>query len=946
MKSRILVGVWLVAMALNGAVVHRWQAETSEIAEEEITAYHGESVELQCKMTSYGQVIPSCKGGAWFMWQTNGMNNAWWVTNAVFGSGQVKANFTPFMDTGADKYRFFFKVSDAKGANYRANGTISLLGSPAGDARYLPLPAKIIDFSQVDVRHPEDAPFAMKGADAAKRDKDDYRVYRKMKDCWTWKNWRNPQEPSAREAPADFLALANSPGSEPIFFSNGAWWGAVQFWPNGKVKYSQSNIPPAGTGEFSTRLNFAMFAYDETGTNEIFRFGATATRTDPTNETLISWSDSANQFVRIATTDMVHREIEASRVEGAARTLPKYLHYFEFDSTYPDDAEWYCDRIDGIGYCSSVRRGNEYARNYDWLYDESVTGVVKIPAADGRFASVGVASVGTNLTEEIVTSGRWSRFYKCLPGMMLDGINENGVVANINVVAKNGSAWETQGERTLNILRSVRWILDTAASASNAAEYVAANAYVPPSIQKLGYSIHLMVADKDETWVVEDGVASNITARAAQVMTNFRLLSDDDPYGSGYERYDILTNAANSITNAWYTNAYKPNAQGVYPWPTEFAAHGVGTHDETEALQRWAQENVTPNLPPKRNGRWWQTVHCSVYDLAHRTLHVAVQEQDDWYTFAVQSAGGVKPEAVKEIVSPMIGSATNGLRRVEDMAVYEVVRTENTNWTWTSEDSKELEGFLNSYGVKPVWEEELTQVSKWVADKMAGGWSWVVPTSPPYDEQRRDDCEVGLRFEKYVEATGDYVFGEATARRPRYMDETHVPSTNAVLAAVVTNGAGAVATGDLMKVGADGRLVKAEAGTDYLKEHQDISGKLDNNSPDENHSIKWNSYDRSRLTLDGFFECYGIDGEKASFFDYVIVGGNNPEATMITADGIRCQRMSESEIEEVSIWDIKDKADRFDGVTFDFSGADKQKAIFDNLTNVIRRLGGTVTGGL
>ena len=145
--------------------------------------------------------------------------------------------------------------------------------------------------------------------DAVKRDRTDLKVYRKVKDCWTWTNWSNPQEPDAKEAPADFIALANSPGSEPIHFERGAWWGAVQFWPNGKVKYSQSEIPPGGTGELSTSVNFAMYAYDETGTNEIYRFGATATRTDPTNETVVAWDGTRNQYVRVATTDMVDDSI-------------------------------------------------------------------------------------------------------------------------------------------------------------------------------------------------------------------------------------------------------------------------------------------------------------------------------------------------------------------------------------------------------------------------------------------------------------------------------------------------------------------------------------------------------------------------------------------------------------------------------------------------------------
>lgn len=57
---------------------------------------------------------------------------------------------------------------------------------------------------------------------AAKRDRDDLRVYRKARDCWTWED--NPGVPGATtNAPADFLAFANSPGSDPIYFFGDGW---------------------------------------------------------------------------------------------------------------------------------------------------------------------------------------------------------------------------------------------------------------------------------------------------------------------------------------------------------------------------------------------------------------------------------------------------------------------------------------------------------------------------------------------------------------------------------------------------------------------------------------------------------------------------------------------------------------------------------------------------
>ena len=639
----------------------------------------------------------------------------------------------------------------------------------------------------------------------SRRDKTDLKVYRRVKDCWTWKNWSNPQEPLAKEAPDDFLALANSPGSVPIRYERvaGAWFGAVQFWPNGKVKYSQSEIPPGGTGEFSTRVNFAMYAYDETGTNELFRFGATATRTDPTNETIVAWDGTRNEYIRIATTDMVdgaiRRQVAATtngirRIDGEARMLPPYLHVLSFDDGYPDDAAWYFDQIDRLGYCSSARRGDTYVRNYDWRYDESATFVIRMSAASNRFASVGIASVGTNLTEAIVTSGAWSRYYRCLPGHTLDGINEMGLVCNINVVTTNGSPWESHLDgdgRTLNILGACRYLLDNYSCASNAAAYVAAHAYVPVSLQKLGDSIHLMVADELETWIVEDGVAHLLTPDVGAYMTNFRRFNPDgttpavDPYGAGFERAALLADPSrpllDGLTNAWYTHTYRRRPDDSFPWPTEFAgmvdADGAIQNTETNRLQQWAKENV-PDIPMQRGLGWWQTVHSTCYDIPSRTMRVAVQEKNDWYVFQIPSFGGsVKPETVREIVKPMIASATNAVPRIvmgaseirADLTAKVVVR-------WTDQWEPD------HVGTSPYEDPESTEY--WFGIHRTGDmWACV-------GLYRDDDGEI---HDDYSYMEGDFFNPDATelrfpdgtpTRRVPATRETKLATTNDIVSAI------------------------------------------------------------------------------------------------------------------------------------------------------------------
>lgn len=353
-------------------------------------------------------------------------------------------------------------------------------------------------------------------------------------------------------------------------------------------------------------------------------------------------------------------------VDGAARPLPKYLWLYNADDSYPDAAqEYYRSRGDGKvdGGCSSVRDGGFLYRNFDFPFDDRAEFVVRMSAGKDRFASVGVAQVGTNLTEQIVTSGKpeYSVRYKWLPGATVDGINENGVVAEINVVDGDPqtSGWHTGGD--IHPLAAVRWALDRGESAAHVASNLAARVSFPALWTQ---NFHYMIADERETWIVENGsahsVGGDVPGAPTAVMTNFKLYPNRDTTGAGQERYDLLAGGAN-ITNAWYTRAYRPDT--TPPWVSEFDGDWTALALATNYWARAPKEQHrgetfrSPTQNSNSNFSWWQTVHTSVYDLTNRTLRVAVQEVDDWYTFAVQvTGGGVSPEAVRRIVRPMISA--------------------------------------------------------------------------------------------------------------------------------------------------------------------------------------------------------------------------------------------------------------------------------------------------
>ena len=352
-------------------------------------------------------------------------------------------------------------------------------------------------------------------------------------------------------------------------------------------------------------------------------------------------------------TNRLYKALTDAMPDGAARPLPKYLWLYNADDSYPDAAaEYYRSRGDGKtdGGCSSVRDGGILYRNFDFPFDDRAEFVVRMSAGfqqpttsnqqpTRRYASVGVAQVGTNLTEQIVTSGKWSKWYKALPGATVDGINENGVACNINV-ASGTPAWRTNAtNKALHPLAAVRWILDNATNAQSAAEYIAANIRFP---QGWDQNFHYMICDPgvEETYVVENGQVFYIGgATGLPVMTNFNIVykKDTDEPKDGQERLDLLS-IQEPITNAWYTNAYRRETNP--PWVSDLADVIDYTNEIFNAWAAHPKEYFRGQTSQtSQTFTWWQTVHTSVYDLTNRVLRVAVQETDDWYVFQVPSSG-------------------------------------------------------------------------------------------------------------------------------------------------------------------------------------------------------------------------------------------------------------------------------------------------------------------
>ena len=149
--SAILCSITISALA---AVPVRWTAEMSRVQPIALDAWRGDTLALECTLTSYGQPVAIGAATASLMWQTNGMGSAWWQTNAtVSADGVIRATWSPSMDPGAPAVAFFLPVQTGDGSIYRAAGTLRFRPSPGSGSQIadLPQPGGTLDFGEFNL---------------------------------------------------------------------------------------------------------------------------------------------------------------------------------------------------------------------------------------------------------------------------------------------------------------------------------------------------------------------------------------------------------------------------------------------------------------------------------------------------------------------------------------------------------------------------------------------------------------------------------------------------------------------------------------------------------------------------------------------------------------------------------------------------------------------------
>lgn len=340
---------------------------------------------------------------------------------------------------------------------------------------------------------------------------------------------------------------------------------------------------------------------------------------------------------------------DAKTSHGPATKVADYLYevnYNSIDESYFERA----DLIQASGACSSVRNGSFHGRNLDLFYNESCEAVVHVAAAKDRFASMAVCGGIPLFTAEKIENDD-EVVMAFLPFAIMDGINENNVVVNINVVPSNDIPVATgtnPGGRRFHMALAPRYILNNAQNARHAVELLKELDLYGGLGEEFGF--HLMISDPNETIIVEvidNKLVTKINGRNSDenIMTNLfsTLLPEYMPHSVGIERYGIIKEhyqegateegMAKLMQSVRYTQAYErttdpfwySESYGITVKP-DGTVSDLNINTPNEVVMAHQDEAFATYERHERKGEFWQTINTSVYNIDERSLLLFVQE--------------------------------------------------------------------------------------------------------------------------------------------------------------------------------------------------------------------------------------------------------------------------------------------------------------------------------
>lgn len=336
--------------------------------------------------------------------------------------------------------------------------------------------------------------------------------------------------------------------------------------------------------------------------------------------------------------------------------ITDYLYHFICDTYDFDRAAQYMRQLENSGTvlgapaCSTIRNGNYFGRNFDFVYSDLIDFVISIPRRANRYASVGVACSLGECTTENIRYGISDEVCNFLPFCVWDGINEKGVVFSTNVVPSLDLDRQTVGTNSKKPLLYTsfigREILDHAGSAREAIELLKKRNIMTPKISILAEreDLHFMIADEQDTYVVEFINNKLVCRKNEMIMTNFYLSLPPQPHACGLERYDLLVKhydqAGHSMKSMsavmkklHYSQAYDVRTSPF--WYTEHLNCGLADGIDITIFNMYQYKDYIKEFAKKvsfaerRFDGPWHTTHSSIYDIGHRKLRIFSQEKYD-----------------------------------------------------------------------------------------------------------------------------------------------------------------------------------------------------------------------------------------------------------------------------------------------------------------------------
>lgn len=349
------------------------------------------------------------------------------------------------------------------------------------------------------------------------------------------------------------------------------------------------------------------------------------------------------------------------------KKLTNYMHTVVFDDYKEDLAPTHIEPIPGMPSCSTISNNNYFARNLDYYYSEIPSFIVKMKASKKRYASVGL-TYNINITEDDVivierNKKQNADVINIIPNRMVDGINENGVACCLNTCSledlPQGTVTGTNpGKPRLYAFSVCRYILDHAKSAKDAIDLLNERDIYLIGNEKS--NLHYMIADKDETYVVEtfdNRLVCKKKENDERIMTNSYLnltpeqikatyegeyKGDLPNYAHGVERYDKLKEQYNNLTSVdAIRNALKEiRFSNMYPACEEMPTEPINATEDYSQTQihnndypYWKElyEGTRAVLENHRRDLGliydtWITTHSVIYDLNNKKAHLVVQE--------------------------------------------------------------------------------------------------------------------------------------------------------------------------------------------------------------------------------------------------------------------------------------------------------------------------------